>query len=183
MRISYYFGPLLFCFLTICSSDGESSEKANSTEEKYGIASAAINNAYSRNEETALSKVLLQIANATHGENERYNNYMNAPIGKTDDNGEMKASNAAAINALTGGYDYSNGATGWDGRDIAGKNNSHKYGLNITNPAHDLYNLGDRPYTKKVNSSFYARQTTAAYGQTIFMRIHPDFIKGGGGRY
>lgn len=159
----------------------ESSEKYNTQEEKFGIASASINNFDARGGKQSLGKVLSEISNATFDGNERYGNFMFATPGQRSKDEIMKNSNAAAVNALTGGMDYSNGATGWDGRDL--KTNSHRIGLNIASPSHDIYNVGDRPLTKKENGSFYRRQTTAAYGQTVFMIIHPLFIKGGGRKY
>jgi hypothetical protein len=89
----------------------------------------------------------------------------------------MKSSTAAAVSALTGGVDYSNGATGWDGRDL--KTNDHRFGLNISNPSHDIHNVGDKP----LSNGTYKRQTTAAHGQTVFMRIHPNAVKKGAPNY
>ena len=100
-----------------------------------------------------------------------------------DRNGDskMKTSFAAAINALVGGNDYSNGATGWDGRDL--KTNSHRFGLNIADQQHDIFGVGDRPNKPNPQKAQYYRQTTAAYGQTVFMRIHPEHIRKGGRRW
>lgn len=131
---------------------GESSETSNSKEEKFGIASAVMNNAYSRMEETPLNGVLSEISNATFDGNKRYGKYMDAKPGQTDDNAEMKTSNAAAVNALTGGTDYSNGATGWDGRDL--KKNSHLNGLNMASPSHDIFKLRDHPLKKQKMEAF-----------------------------
>jgi hypothetical protein len=93
----------------------------------------------------------------------------------------MEMSTAAAINAATHGEDYSNGATGWDGRDL--KTNSHRFGLNISDSKHDIFKVGDRPFSPLRNGSAYSRQTTAAHGETVFMRIHPNWIKNGGRPY
>jgi hypothetical protein len=93
----------------------------------------------------------------------------------------MTTSIAAAINALTGGTDYSKGATGWDGPDI--KTNPHLAGLNNTNASLDIFNLGNHPLAKPQNNSQYVRQVTAAYNRTIFEKIYPDFISGGGRAY
>lgn len=93
----------------------------------------------------------------------------------------MRSAVAGAINAVTGGTDHSNGATGWDGADL--KTNSHRFGLNVANSSHDIYKVGDRPLSTKENGSSYRRQTTAAVGGTVFMRIHPDFVAGGGRAY
>lgn len=87
----------------------------------------------------------------------------------------MKTAVAGAINAVMGGTDYSNGATGWDGADL--KTNSHRFGLNIADSSHDIYKVGDRPLTTPVQGASYTRQTTAAHGGSVFMRIHPDWVK------
>ncbi len=159
----------------------ESGETANNKEEKMGIASASINNYNARKGKNSLGKTLSDISNATFDGNVRYGNMTDASDAKRNANPEMVSSIAAAINAVTGGPDYSNGATGWDGRDL--KTNSHRAGLNIADPSHDIFKVGDKPLSKKENGSSYRRQTTAAHGQTVFMRIHPAFVKGGGRAY
>ncbi|NJL76887.1 MAG: hypothetical protein HC892_19570 [Saprospiraceae bacterium] len=88
---------------------------------------------------------------------------------------------AGALNAVNRGHDWSNGTTGWDGADL--RTNNHRFGLNIADSSHDIYNVGDRPLQTSRNGSNYLRQTTAAQGGTVFMRIHPDFVGGGGRSY
>ena len=155
----------------------ESSEKINSQEEKNGIASASVNNNEARGVNASLGKTLDEISNATFDGNARYAAYTASTPEQRNANPQMNSSNAAAVNALTGGKDYSSGATGWDGRDL--KTNSHRTGLNISNPSHDIFKVGDSP----LPSGKYVRQTTATYGQTVFMKIHNDHIKGGGRGY
>ncbi|MBN8687565.1 MAG: hypothetical protein J0M10_11110 [Chitinophagales bacterium] len=159
----------------------EASEKANNTEEKMGIASASMNNYNARGGKQTLSKTLSEISNATFDGNVRYGDFNNATNEERNRNSEMTTSVSAAINAVSGGKDYSNGATGWDGRDL--KTNNHRTGLNIVDPSHDIFKVGDSPLKKNENGSPYRRQTTAAYGQTVFMKIHPRFVKGGGRAY
>jgi RHS repeat-associated protein len=155
----------------------ESSERVSSQEEKNGIASASVNNNNARGSNASLDNTLSEISNATFDGNARYSAFTTSSPSERNTNSEMTSSNKAAINALTGGRDYSNGATGWDGRDL--RTNSHRIGLNISNASHDIFNVGDRP----LPSGKYVRQTTAAYGQTVFMKIHPDHIKKGGRGY
>ena len=166
--------------LLAASAYGESSVE-NVQEEMYGIASAIMNNFNARGGDNTLSEVVDDIVNASNDGNDRFGEFSNTSKQKRNENSGMKLAVAAAINAADGGVDYSNGATGWDGSDL--RSNSHRFGLNISNPAHDIYNVGDRPLKKKENGSLYRRQTTAAYGGTVFMRIHPDFVKGGGRGY
>lgn len=163
-------------------ANGESSETAHSNDEKSAIASASVNNYNAeqkdpRSGNPSLSQVLNKIANATHDGNERYGDYLNSNPEQRNNNSDMKASTAAAVNALTGGKDLSNGATGWDGRDL--KTNSHRFGLNIANPNHDIFKVRDRP----LRNGHYIRQTTAAYGQSVFIRIHPSEVKRGSPNY
>ncbi|MBZ5858570.1 RHS repeat-associated core domain-containing protein [Flavihumibacter profundi] len=157
----------------------ESSETANSSEEKFGIASASVNNNNARGANASLDNTLSDISNATFDGNVRYGNFQGATSEQRNANSEMKSSAAAAINALTGGTDYSNGATGWDGRDLS--KNSHRFGLNVTDPSHTT--VPDNPLTKKENGTTYRRQTTARQGETVFMRIYPAFVRGGGRPY
>jgi hypothetical protein len=103
---------------------------------------------------------------------------MNASPDQRNASDAMKTSTAAAVDAAIGGKDYSNGATVWDGRDL--KFNSHRFGLHISSPDHDIYNVGDRPLSHRENGSVYRRETTGAAGQTVFMRIYPTFVRGGG---
>lgn len=158
----------------------ESSERKDSKEEKFGIASASVNNYSATPGEQSLSEVLGKISNATFDGNERYASFMNSSGGEKNDTAKQTAV-AASINAVSGGHDYSNGAAGWDGRDLS--YNSHRFGLNISNPAHDLFNVGDRPLARPENGSNYRRQTPAAFGQIVFMQIHPTFVDGGGRGY
>lgn len=159
----------------------EGDAKSNVMEERYGIASASMNNFNARPGNPSLSKVLSSISNATFDGNPRYGGFNEASPDERSASPQMRLSTAAAINAMLGGTDYSNGATGWDGRDLP--INSHRFGLNIAEPKHDIFNVGDRPFKTPQNGSSYARQTTAAYGKTVFMRIHPRFVKGGGRAY
>jgi hypothetical protein len=159
---------------------------ANNSNEMYGIASAVVNNNNVRGANANLSNTITEIANASNDGNARFTAFTNASLGDRNNSGGMTTANAAAVNALTGGRDYSNGATGWDGRDLINLNrdgsfaNGHRYGLNIPNAAHDIHNAGDRPLTRRENGSLYRRQVTAAHGQTMFMRIHPTYVRGGG---
>lgn len=159
----------------------ESDSKSNYKEELYGIASACVNNYDERKGKNELSEVLDEISCATHDGNKNYNKFNSTSQQNKNKNAKMQKSIAAAINAMTDGIDYSNGATGWDGADLP--QNSHRFGLNISNPEHDIFKVGDRPLKNPVNGSYYKRQTTAAHGRTVFIRIHPRFIKGGGRKW
>lgn len=163
--------------LLAATAYGESGT-SNNYKEIYGIASAIINNNEARGENSSLSKTILSIAYAASDGNARYGAYSNTSIEGRGKNAGMRKANAGAINALIGGIDFSNGATGWDGNDLPF--NSHRFGLHISDTSHDIYNVGDKPLSKKENGSYYRRQSTSAHGRTMFYKIHPTFVKGGG---
>ncbi len=109
--------------------------------------------------------------------------------------------NAAVINALTGGFDYSYGATMWDGREQAlfpasNNNRSVKYGkksfeLHMNTMGWSISDSHFKTWEANVGSSFVAPQqkaapanfgnyqnkgmirlqSTAVYGETIFWRL------------
>lgn len=165
--------------LTVAGAVFGESDTQNRTNEMMAIASAIVNN----NElsgDPSLTVTTIRIAFAATDGNRRTAAFKSTTAAERNDT-DMQTAIFATINAITGGRDFSNGATGWDGADL--KTNSHRFGLNIPDPAHDIYNVGDRPLKTKENGSLYRRQTTAAHGGTVFMRIHPDFVKGGGRAY
>jgi hypothetical protein len=56
----------------------------------------------------------------------------------------MKAAVAAAVNALNGGEDKSNGAYFWDGADIKTNYAGHfkvRRGIKFTEPSHNIYHI------------------------------------------
>jgi len=109
-----------------------------------------------------------------YNNNQNGSNYMN--------NAEF--SMGAAINALSGGFDYSNGAIRWDGFDFAQKGFDHvkaktaglnidaqhlktflsHYGYNPTNPA----TAGIHLATSGSNKGMVLYKSVAAHGATIF---------------
>ena len=108
---------------------------------------------------------MTEISFVTKDGNTNYKKFYETSPKDRNENRKMRTSFAAAINALVGGTDFSNGATGWDGRDL--KINSHRFGLNIADPKHDIFGVGDRPNKPTPQKAQYYRQTTAAYGQTV----------------
>jgi RHS repeat-associated protein len=165
--------------LLAATAYGEGSN-ANVSTEMNGIASAVVNNNTARGKNANLANTIKDIAFASSDGNERFEAFSSASVGERNNNYGMRLGNAAAINAVSGGTDYSNGATGWDGNDLP--INSHRFGLAISSPSHDIYKVGDNPLSSpdKNTGSLYMRQTTATYGGTVFMKIHPSWIKGGG---
>ena len=168
-------------FQTLAATVYGESGNSNNSKEMFGIASAIVNNNTARGENASLTNTISDIAYAASDGNARYSKFTEASVGARGNNKGMTTANAAAINALSGGRDYSNGATGWDGNDLP--TNSHRFGLNISNPSHDIYGVGNSPLTQRENGSSYRRQSTAAHGGTMFYKIHPTFVSGGGRAY
>lgn len=109
------------------------------------------------------------VSNATFDGNERYSNFMGASSDGRNASGNMSTAMGAAVNATSGGKDYSNGATGWDGRNLPV--NSHRFGLSNSNASYDIYHLGDRP----LRNGTYVRDVTGAAGHSVFIKIDPAF--------
>lgn len=106
----------------------------------------------------------------------------------------------AAINALEGGVDKSNGAYFWDGADIKSNYKHHfkvRRGIKFTDPSHNIYGIQEstkiviKYKTTKVKNTGtgkvsitrvevgrYDQQydSTAAYGGTIFWKFNPQFL-------
>jgi RHS repeat-associated protein len=87
---------------------GETDQQSKSKEEKFGIASASVNNYIARSKDpkdkgATFSQVLNKISNATFDGNERYGLYNSLSKHDRSQNQDIKDANAAAINALTGG--------------------------------------------------------------------------------
>jgi RHS repeat-associated protein len=89
-----------------------------SKKEKFGIVSTISNaNAISKRKKNLVTTAE-EISYADNGKNPRYNSFIaTSRKAANKQQGKMDAL-AAVINALTGGIDYSNGATQWDGTDV-----------------------------------------------------------------
>lgn len=177
------------------TSYGESST-SNVKEEVFGIASAIINNKEARGGNATISSTISGFALAASDGNERTAEFNNTTA--ENRNGSfMQTAVAGAINAVNGGQDYSNGATHWAGTDIGSKFEKRATGgLQFTDPSHDLQGLGSQTvknapitthiYNKQgkataVRGTYsYTWQTTAAQGQTTFMKKTASFLQATG---
>ncbi len=170
----------------------------NNQQEVYGISNAIINNRDSHRGAESISATIKGFALAGEDGNERTQQFNDAT--SEGRNGTfMQTAIAGAINAVApiDRVDNTNGATHWAGTDIG--SNSEKRatgGLLFTNPDHDLFGLGSKTVkgapisTNWVNASgkatgirgtySYTWQTTAAFGQTTFLKKTDDFIKATG---
>ncbi len=158
--------------------------------EIFGIASTMIN-----------YKKLTGNSSITYAEsdgNVQFSKFLNASDNDRNNN-FMKTAIAAAINALNGGKDYSNGATNFAGKDAGGKKEKWAEGMIFTDDDHDIFCLGNNPKpgveyikNKKGKNSIirgkydYKWESTAAYGGknrkgkfygTIFMKVTDAYKK------
>jgi hypothetical protein len=132
--------------------------------------------------------------------NARYSKVMKALEADIAKHKGMKAAVKAAINAINGGPDKSNGAYFWDGADIRSNYKRHfkvRHGIKFSDPAHNIYNIPESTkvgivykITKKKNAKTgqvtTAREevgrydhhydSTAAYGGTIFWKFNQQFL-------
>ena len=173
------------------TSYGESST-SNVKKEVYGIASAIMNNKESRGSDATISSTIAGFAFAASDGNERTTEF-NSTGGSGKNGTFMQTAIAGAINAVTGGVDYSNGATHWAGTDIGSTAEKRATGgLLFKNKLDDLQSLGSKmvngapittywkPSNKERGSYSYTWETTGAFGGTTFMKKTEAFIKATG---
>jgi hypothetical protein len=132
--------------------------------------------------------------------NQRYSALMKATDEQIAKNPAMQAAIEAARNALAGGPDKSNGAYFWDGADIKSNYEKHfkvRYGIRITDPSHNIYDIKDSTYVgiayktiktknkktgkivvKKEEISRYDHtyDSTAGIGGTIFWKYNQQYL-------
>jgi len=181
---------------------GEASTK-DVYEEMAGIASVVVRVKDAR--KTTISNLLSgnsTYAFAASDGNSRHGKFMKASVDERNADTGMRYGVKAAINAITGGHDYSNGAYFWDGADIGTNYKNHakiKKGFKFTDDSHRIYNVGGSPiadneletqttywYDKKgkatkVRGTYtYTYETTAAWGGTIFSKKTSEYLKATG---
>lgn len=143
---------------------GEASQ-LNDTKEMFAIASTIQNNRNGR----SLSKTLSGNYSYAIGKG-KYNQFMKGGYSKS---GGMKTSLAAAINAVTGGTDYSNGATFWDGIDVLSGGSSH---YRQRKAAYDsrkgIYDPNGHRNTYYINAQEYCCKVYGVNGKT-YRTINP----------
>jgi len=171
-------------------SYGEASISDNPTE-MAAISNTIVNSKNLRGENATINSTIKGFALAATDGNDRTKAFnKSTPEGR---NGTAKQDAiAGAINAVTGGQDYSNGATHWAGNDIASSAEKRATGgLLVTDAKHDVNNVGSKvapgaPVTgRNKDKSFrgtynYTYKTTAGYGGTTFMKKTDEFIKATG---
>ncbi len=156
-----------------------------------GISNAIVNNMELRGEDATLQSTIKGFALAATDGNERTTAF-NESDPQQRNGTAMQSAIAGAINAVTGGQDYSNGATHWAGNDIASSIEKRATGgLLVTDKTHDVNNVGSKKASgapvigrnrdKSVRGTYnYTWQTTAGYGGTTFMKKTDEYIKATG---
>jgi hypothetical protein len=178
---------------------GESSTQ-NNEQEIYALASILEKQRAARGYPTiqALGTKDKTFSFVTTDGNPRYTKLMNATEEEINKNPTMKVAISAALNAKSGGQDYSNGAYFWDGADIKTNYKNHfkvRQGIKITDPSHNIYNIENstksviktKTVHKKKNGKTttetvevgrydHIYESTAAYGGTIFWKQSDDYL-------
>jgi hypothetical protein len=181
---------------------GESSPK-DVADEMFALASVLVRQRNARGYKDIMSfaKKEKTFAYAASDGNERYEKLMKASAEEIGRNTGMQSAIAAAVNALTGGEDKSNGAFFWDGLDIKTNYARHfkvRRGIRFSDPSHNIYDIKEsskveieyktittrNAKTGKLTTSRqevgrYDHQydSTAAYGGTIFWKLNPQFLE------
>jgi hypothetical protein len=181
---------------------GESSTK-NNPDEMHALASVLVRQRDARGYKTISSFTAMEktFAFAAIDGNPRFGKLMNASEQEIEKHAGMKVAVAAAVSALNGGEDKSNGAYFWDGADIKTNYAGHfkvKRGIKFTEPSHNIYHIQEsskieikykvtrtkdrktgKISTKTEELGRYDHQydSTAAYGGTIFWKLNPQFLK------
>lgn len=180
------------------TSYGEGSAN-NNEKEMSGISSVIARQADARGE--AISDLLSSsntYAFAASDGNKRFGNFKEATASGRNDNKGMKLALKGAINALTGGTDYSNGAYFWDGADISTNYINHakiKAGFKVTDASHNIYKISNssvnvttywynsaRKATGIRGTYNHTYQSTAGHGGTIFSKYTKEFLKATGNK-
>lgn len=181
---------------------GESSTK-DDVDELFALASVLVRQRDARGYKDIASFAAKEktFAYAAVDGNHRFGKLMKASEQDIERHAGMTAAVEAAVNALNGGEDKSNGAYFWDGADIKTNYAAHfkvRRGIKFTEPSHNLYGIQDsikieilyktteikNRKTGKISKvkeeiGRYEHQydSTAAYGGTIFWKLNPQFLK------
>lgn len=181
---------------------GEASTKDNA-EEMFAMASVLIRQRDARGYKSVSSFAAKEktFAYAAIDGNQRFKKMMKASEWEIAHQAGLKAAVAAAVNAMNGGEDKSNGAYFWDGADIK-TNYAHHFkvrkGIKFTDPSHNIYDIKESTNvviiskttkirnqstgktftsTEEVGRFDHQYDSTAAHGGTIFWKLNPEFLK------
>lgn len=181
---------------------GEASTK-DDVDEMFALASVLIRQKDARGHKgvTSFAAKEKTFAYAAIDGNVRFKKLMKASEFEILQQPGLKAAVSAAVNAMNGGEDKSNGAYFWDGADIKTNYARHfkvRRGIKFADPSHNIYGIKESTKvviiskttktrsrtTGKISTAMeevgrYDHQydSTAAYGGTIFWKLNPEFLK------
>lgn len=181
---------------------GESST-LDDRDEMFGVASVLVRQRDARGYKNIASFAANEptFAFAASDGSERYAALMEASEKEIGRHPGMKTAVDAAVNALSGGEDMSNGAYFWDGADIKTRYKKHfkvKRGIRFTDPSHNIYGIeestkleiqyktirvknratGKVSVTREEVSRYdHQYESTAAHGGTIFWKFNPHYLE------
>ncbi|USX12800.1 hypothetical protein NHH88_24395 [Oxalobacteraceae bacterium OTU3CAMAD1] len=181
---------------------GESSTQ-NNADEMFALASVLVRQRDARGykEISSFAAKEKTFAFAAIDGNPRFAKLMKSSEQEIEKHPGMKAAVAAAVNALNGGEDKSNGAYFWDGADIKTNYAGHfkvRGGIKFTEPSHNIYGIPESSkikiiykttkirdrttgkiskVTEEVGRYDHQYDSTAAHGGTIFWKLNPEFLK------
>jgi hypothetical protein len=181
---------------------GESSTQ-NNADEMFALASVLVRQRDARGykEISSFAAKEKTFAFAAIDGNPRFAKLMKSSEQEIEKHPGMKAAVAAAVNALNGGEDKSNGAYFCDGADIKTNYAGHfkvRGGIKFTEPSHNIYGIPESSkikiiykttkirdrttgkiskVTEEVGRYDHQYDSTAAHGGTIFWKLNPEFLK------
>lgn len=181
---------------------GEASAK-DDVDEMFALASVLIRQKDARGHKSVTSFAAREktFAYAAIDGNVRFKKLMKASELEILQQPGLKAAVAAAVNAMNGGEDKSNGAYFWDGADIKTNYARHfkvRRGIKFADPSHNIYGIKESTKvviiskttktrsrttgkistaTEEVGRYDHQYDSTAAYGGTIFWKLNPEFLK------
>lgn len=180
---------------------GESSTK-DDVDELFALASVLVRQRDARGYKDIASFAAKEktFAYAVIDGNHRFEKLMKASEQEIERHVGMQAAVDAAVNALNGGVDKSNGAYFWDGVDIKTNYAAHfkvRRGIKFTEPSHNIYGVQNSikieilykitklknrktgkisKVTEEVGRYDHQYDSTAAYGGTIFWKLNAQFL-------
>jgi len=158
---------------------------SNNYEEMAAIASATLRRKKAKGFKT-INELVTEDKNFSYAtsnkNNQRYYNVMCFVNSKGVD-----LASKAAQNALSGGFDYSNGACFWDGIDLKANGKlAYRYlrGFRFSQNEHNILSVTEPPlYKRKGSNGRYYGFTyisTAGHGKSIFWKLSNEFLAAGG---
>lgn len=181
---------------------GEASA-ADDQDEIYALASVLERQRIARGypDITAFSKHDRTFSFVVSDGNHRYKKLINASDADIYHHNGMHCALDAALSAMAGGPDRSNGAFFWDGADIKKNYKTHakvRVGIRFAAPEHNIYQIAEStrlvikkknivridcatgqriPSSEEIDRFDHVYESTAAWGGTIFWKLSAQYLK------